>query len=228
MRTEPSAITVDDAYSDGLDTCCDWNQVLSVGEQQRIAFARLLCHRYGILHWLVFMAHVWVFEWSLTVGFILSNSMSTGTSFCLFLCSLLSFVLLIDAFARVFRPAFAILDECTSGLDADSEALCYSLCARAGITCLSVGHRPSLARFHDRVLDMSSDGRWEIRSLHDTPVAPTSGTVGDCTPGSTDDSRPSRRLSAAEPNGSRKYKFDGLFMTRFWTLFRLAFHSVVR
>ena len=29
----------------GLDWACDWPQVLSVGEQQRLAFARLLCHK---------------------------------------------------------------------------------------------------------------------------------------------------------------------------------------
>ena len=36
-----------DANDAGLDTVQAWDATLSVGEQQRIAFARLLTHRYG-------------------------------------------------------------------------------------------------------------------------------------------------------------------------------------
>jgi putative ATP-binding cassette transporter len=58
------------------------------------------------------------------------------------------------AFARAFliRPDFVVLDEATASLDADSEAALYgALRARlpaSGI--LSVAHRESVAKFHDR------------------------------------------------------------------------------
>ena len=49
----------------------------------------------------------------------------------------------------VRRPTLAILDEATSALDLRTEAAMYAaLAALPGITYLSVGHRPSLERFH--------------------------------------------------------------------------------
>lgn len=88
---------------DGLDTERDWAKVLSVGEQQRLAFTRVL----------------------------------------------------------LAQPIYAMLDEATSALDATNEARLYEQLALAGITPVSVSHRPGILRFHRHVLWLPGDGRWE-------------------------------------------------------------------
>lgn len=80
----------------GLDTMADWSLVLSLGEQQRIGFARLFVH----------------------------------------------------------EPRAAILDESTSGLDVETEAELYSRLRARGIGVISVGHRPSLRNYHDKILTL--------------------------------------------------------------------------
>lgn len=49
-----------------------------------------------------------------------------------------------------------------------------SLCRAAGITCISVGHRPTLRRFHDRVLHLHGDGSY---SVEDETAAPQHTTA---------------------------------------------------
>ena len=49
-------------------------------------------------------------------------------------------------------------DESTSALDVRMEATCMTLCAESGITCVSVGHRPTLRQFHSRVIHLHGDG----------------------------------------------------------------------
>ena len=87
----------------GLSVCKDWTKVLSLGEQQRLAFARLLYNRQHI---------------------------------------------------RV-----AVLDEATSALDEISEAAMYNLLEDMGVTFLSVGHRSSLVKFHNKRLTLSGMGK---------------------------------------------------------------------
>lgn len=54
------------------------------------------------------------------------------------------------AMARLLfhAPTFAVLDECTSAVSADGEAELYAAAAAAGITTLSVAHRPALKKYH--------------------------------------------------------------------------------
>ena len=88
-----------------LDRAMDWTNVLSIGEQQRVAFARL--------------------------------------------------------FLR--NPKFAFLDEATSALDEDNQGRLYQMLKESRIGFISVGHRTTLTKYHDRVLQLDRSGRWEIR-----------------------------------------------------------------
>ncbi len=90
----------------GFDAVLDWGQLLSLGEQQRLAFARLL----------------------------------------------------------LTKPAYAILDEATSALDGPNEELLYRELQHAGTTYISVGHRPSLPAYHDRVLELQGGGNWRLKA----------------------------------------------------------------
>lgn len=88
----------------GLETVIDWTNVLSSGEQQRLAFARLFIN----------------------------------------------------------QPKYAILDESTSALDEKNEALLYQHLQETGITFISVGHRPSLFKYHQQVLELTGNGEWTL------------------------------------------------------------------
>ena len=90
----------------GFDVEIDWAAVLSAGEQQRLAFARLL----------------------------------------------------------VNRPRYAFLDEATSALDLPNEQLLYQRLGHMPTTVVSFGHRPSLRRFHSRVLELGPNPKLEPRS----------------------------------------------------------------
>lgn len=92
-----------------LDAENNWEEMLSQGEQQRLAFARLL----------------------------------------------------------TTKPEFAILDEATSALDVDNEKALYNTLAQLKITYISVGHRPTLKAYHDKILLIQGDGEWEIRETSD-------------------------------------------------------------
>lgn len=93
---------------DELDSVHRWDEHLSVGEQQRIAIARLLVH----------------------------------------------------------RPAYAILDEVTSANDSANEIIMYQAIADTCTAYCSVGHRPSLERFHQQRLELLGlDGKWQLSEL---------------------------------------------------------------
>ncbi len=89
-----------DRFVDRLDDPDNWAQRLSLGEQQRLAFARVL----------------------------------------------------------LAEPKFLFLDEATSALDERSEARLYRMMREApwNPTVVSVGHRSTLAAFHDRSYDIST------------------------------------------------------------------------
>ncbi|WP_371416088.1 ATP-binding cassette domain-containing protein [Aphanizomenon sp. UHCC 0183] len=78
----------------------DWSEILSLGEQQRLAFARLL----------------------------------------------------------ITKPKYAILDEATSALDVKNEEKLYNLLIDIETTFISVGHRPTLKKYHQIVVNLSASG----------------------------------------------------------------------
>ena len=90
----------------GLEVELDWADVLSLGEQQRLGFARLFLH----------------------------------------------------------RPHYAVLDEATSALDVPNEKRLYQQLQAAEITYLSVGHRPTLIAYHQRVLEILEGGKLQFLS----------------------------------------------------------------
>jgi vitamin B12/bleomycin/antimicrobial peptide transport system ATP-binding/permease protein len=95
--------------SGGFATVLNWGDTLSPGEQQRVAFARLL----------------------------------------------------------LTKPKYAILDEATSALDVKNEERLYGLLKTSGTTVISVGHRPTLVKHHDRVLELKGDGGWRVIAAAD-------------------------------------------------------------
>ena len=105
----------------GLYTVMDWSNTLSLGEQQRLAFGRVL----------------------------------------------------------VNSPRFVILDEATSALDMVAEAKMYKLLqarsqknlvngkglSRAGMTFVSVGHRPSLLIYHNTRLRLKGEEGFTVEKI---------------------------------------------------------------
>lgn len=82
----------------GFSSEQNWAEVLSLGEQQRLIFARLLIN----------------------------------------------------------KPSYAILDEATSALDTKNEELLYQQLQASGMTFLSVGHRESLSKYHQSILELNT------------------------------------------------------------------------
>jgi vitamin B12/bleomycin/antimicrobial peptide transport system ATP-binding/permease protein len=96
----------------GFDVELDWRDVLSLGEQQRLAFARLL----------------------------------------------------------LTQPRYAMLDEATSALDLNNEKRLYEKLREMGATFVSVGHRTSLLKYHDLVLELYSDATWKLTPIQEYRV----------------------------------------------------------
>lgn len=53
------------------------------------------------------------------------------------------------------QPRLVLMDESTSALDTDNEAHLFRCLQEAGIRYVSIGHRPTLAHFHSRVLRLA-------------------------------------------------------------------------
>lgn len=88
---------------DKLDIVADWSHVLSVGEQQRLAYVR----------------------------------------------------------AHIQEPVWLFLDEATSALDEETEAKMYSLIGErlANTTIVSIGHRSTLNKYHQLVLELDKNNK---------------------------------------------------------------------
>lgn len=105
-------------YDGGLDAVVDWSNTLSLGEQQRLAFGRVLLN----------------------------------------------------------RPSLVVLDEATSAMDMEAEARMYGLLREATTasgrptTYVSVGHRPSLLRHHERLLRLRGE-EYSVENLDATSAA---------------------------------------------------------
>uniref|UniRef100_A0A8C6W9E4 ATP-binding cassette, sub-family D member 4 n=1 Tax=Nannospalax galili TaxID=1026970 RepID=A0A8C6W9E4_NANGA len=71
------------------------------------------------------------------------------------------------SFARLFylQPKYAVLDEATSALTEEVESELYRIGQQLGMTFISVGHRPSLEKFHSWVLKLCGGGRWELTRI---------------------------------------------------------------
>ncbi|CAL5224458.1 g7149 [Coccomyxa viridis] len=100
QRSSQAPSNGNSAAAAGLDCQADWAAMLSLGEQQRLAFGRIL----------------------------------------------------------LSKPKLVLMDEATSALDIDNEEHLYKSIAEAGVTFVSIGHRPSLASFHQKVLRINVSG----------------------------------------------------------------------
>ncbi|MEN9215997.1 MAG: ABC transporter ATP-binding protein/permease [Gloeomargarita sp. HHBFW_bins_162] len=71
------------------------------------------------------------------------------------------------AFARIFlyQPRYAILDEATSALDVTNERHLYHELQQTDVVYLSVGHRPTLIDYHQKVLELTGGGGWRILTV---------------------------------------------------------------
>jgi len=69
------------------------------------------------------------------------------------------------AFARLFlyKPEYIFLDEATSALDEETEGYIYTELSASKCTIISVGHRLSLVKYHNRQLRLKGDQTWQIQ-----------------------------------------------------------------
>lgn len=71
------------------------------------------------------------------------------------------------AWARLFyhRPKYAVLDEATSLVPVEMEALMMQHAGELGITLLTVSHRPSLWKYHSMILQYDGQGGYVFTKL---------------------------------------------------------------
>jgi putative ATP-binding cassette transporter len=73
--------------------------------------------------------------------------------------------------ALLVQPRYLFLDEATSAVDFATERSLYEVLGDSGITCISVGHRDSILRYHQHELRILGHGRWQVRRIANVPTA---------------------------------------------------------
>ncbi|KAI2466121.1 ABC transporter transmembrane region 2 [Annulohypoxylon bovei var. microspora] len=71
------------------------------------------------------------------------------------------------AMARLFyhKPRYAILDECTSSVTLETEKVMYDTAKALGITLMTVSHRRSLWKYHNKILQFDGQGHFVFTKL---------------------------------------------------------------
>jgi len=103
----------------GLLSKLNWTDLLSPGEKQRLAFARL---------------------------FFLFKSKRQYYNYGAI-------------------PLFIVLDEATSALDVDVEQAIYQELLQLNVTVISIGHRPTLKKFHKILLKLDGEGGYTVQNV---------------------------------------------------------------
>ena len=80
------------------------------------------------------------------------------------------------------RPKYALLDESTSAVSPEVEESLYARCVEAGVTLVTVSHRPSAAKYHQQRLRLDGGGGYSIeridtnRTMSNLPSSPPSSS----------------------------------------------------
>jgi ABC-type uncharacterized transport system fused permease/ATPase subunit len=141
------------------------------------------------------------------------------------------------AMARLFyhKPAFAILDECTSAVSTAMEEFLYDQCKIFGITYITICHRPALRVFHKANLNLTGDGKggWEFNEIDEQKERESYQANRRATSGS-DDEKVSNIATLTEEfakKRSEKYsklgKAKSLAPRKFFTMLRSLFKIMI-
>lgn len=70
-------------------------------------------------------------------------------------------------FARIMfhRPRFVVLDEATNAISTDMEDHLFTMLKRYRFNFISISQRPSLIKYHDYLLELTSGTNWNLQTL---------------------------------------------------------------